>query len=92
MRNAEIAKKLDWLAAELRAKGDPAEAQGLKEVQERLERARNEVARLEQAQDRMQAEGHGVLCQCYWCRQRHEPRLDPRMTGKGMKFEDGRPA
>jgi 3-hydroxy-3-methylglutaryl CoA synthase len=60
-----------------------AGSMGLKEVQERLESARNEVAKLEQAQDRMQAEGHGVLCQCAYCYGR-----SPVET----KFADGRPA
>jgi hypothetical protein len=98
--NSTLATALESIVLELRAKEEPAEAprerqrkMGLDIVQKRLEAARNEVARLEQEQDRMQAEGHGVLCQCYWCRQGHGNReLDPCMTGRGMKLEDGRPA
>ena len=81
--NHTMASALESIAMELHLKGEPAAAPscerrrtlGLEEVQKRLEAARNEVARLEQEQDRMMAEGHGVLCECAYCFPKRQRKL-----------------
>ena len=61
------------------------EALDIREVQERLNVARVEVAKLERAERTLMAcTAHGATCPCLVCVERRGPLA--------MKFEDGRPA